>query len=381
MKVLFVTWTIYDERLKEFSSNCTGGGLVIKNLCNYVGKIVESYLFIGRYRFPEIKLDNFTIIDTLNKVSDSGCVSHLEIMNYLFRKTIEELRPDVVNVHGNGDFSQSCIKMCLGLNVPVVYTSHLYIGQERVIDKYNRNVQWEKQLFSIPRLNIIAVSSGMKNKIISDFPGIKSNIVAIKNGTDFRAETIPSSIIERFKLYNKKILLCVGTIMVRKNQLQLVRAFQLLDSDLKNNIAIIFCGNDRQEGQLQRKISENNLQDSLIYVGSLSSEDMKKYYSICDGLIMPSLAEGLSIAALETIAYGQPVIIFRDSECAEDLNDDKVCVFADNRADQTLANAIEKWYFTDWSVEYIKKYSEYFSMERMANEYVEYYTSLLKNKN
>lgn len=48
MKILSMAWTIYDERLREFSKDCTGGGLVIKNICEYIGRDVASYLFIGK---------------------------------------------------------------------------------------------------------------------------------------------------------------------------------------------------------------------------------------------------------------------------------------------------------------------------------------------
>lgn len=71
---------------------------------------------------------------------------------------------------------------------------------------------------------------------------------------------------------------------------------------------------------------------------------MKKYYSVVAGLIMPSYAEGLSLAALEAIAYGLPVIMVKDFECAEDLNDDKVVCFANERSDECLADDYIRYY-------------------------------------
>ena len=107
---------------------------------------------------------------------------------------------------------------------------------------------------------------------------------------------------------------------------------------------------------------------------------MKKFYSISNGLIMPSLAEGLSLAMLENIAYGQPVILFRDSECAEDISDEGVVQIAEERSDACLANAIVKWYEKEWDKEHIVEFSKYFTMERMADDYIDYFKKLLLKK-
>lgn len=373
MKILFVTWMIYDNRIPQFINNCTGAGIVLKNIAENVGVCCESFMFIGKHPLPAMKLGKINLVDTQNGY-DISSDSHLNVMLKQFEKTLDCIKPDIVNVHTIGDFGIKCVEIAQKKGIPVVFTDHLYISKENPIERYNKLISWKNELYSNnSELNIIAVSTGMKNKIVADFPELKNNVTVIKNGTDFKAIYRDSNILEAYRLFGRKVLLCVGTIMVRKNQIQLVRAFQLLSKEIKNRIAIIFCGNDSLDGKLQNAILENKLEKSLVYAGALSSDEMKKYYSICNGLVMPSSAEGLSIAALETIAYGQPVIMFRDSECAEDLNDDKVCVFAEKRTDQSLAKAIERWYFANWDIGYIKKYSEYFSVERMANEYVGYY--------
>lgn len=385
MKVLSMAWTIYDDRLKEFCMNCTGGGLVIKNICEYIGREVESYLFIGRYQLPEMQLGNIHIVGTdIKPVYEENLLSknekHLKIMERAFEAAIQRIKPDIVNFHGLGDLMLICIQICRKWKIPYVYTEHLYIGFQKNIEKYNTSVAWERSLYNIPDLKIIAVSAGVKKRILLDFPTIPdTNITVIPNGTDFTVVKSDCDLLDRYSLGGKKVLLCVGTLLARKNQRQIVKAFALLPKDIKENIKVLFCGVDRLDGALQRDIKNAGFQEQLIYVGPVSSNDMKQYYSISHGLIMPSLAEGLSIAALEAITYGIPVIMFSDSECADDLNDTNVVCLAENRSDRCLVEAIVKWFYKEWDKKYIIDYSKYFSMERMAKDYILYYKKRLIN--
>ena len=95
---------------------------------------------------------------------------------------------------------------------------------------------------------------------------------------------------------------------------------------------------------------------------------------------MSSLAEGLSIAALEAIAYGLPVIMHQDSECADDLNDENVVCFAQGRSSKDLAKAMVRWYQKEWDRESIVRYSKKFTMERVAKDYLDYYTQRLSGQ-
>lgn len=383
-----MTWTIYDDRIREFCHNYTGAGLVIKNICEYIGKKQESYLFIGRFKMSELRLGDIHIVDTKSysdidiwdkHVDDNE--RHLIQMTRAFEAAIDRIAPDIINFHGTGDLMQRCVEICHKKKTPYVYTEHLFIGLNRNIKGYEKNIIYQKKVYHIPDIKVIAVSTGMKRKILENFPNIPSeNICVIKNGTDFLAVRECGDLSQKYNLEYKKVLLCVGTLNYRKNQCQIVKTFQLLPFELQQKLKIVFCGKDSMNGKLQEDILDAGLQDSLIYAGAISSEEMRKYYSVADGLIMPSFAEGLSIAALEAIAYGLPVIMFADSECAEDLNDEKVACFAKSRSDECLASAIEEWYRIEWDKEYIIEYSKNFTMERVADEYIEYYQSCLDNR-
>ena len=381
MKILSVTWTIHDERIKSYSSNFSGGGVVIKNLCEYLGEKEESYLYLGQYDTPDLQLGNINIVSNILQGNTYDNYSRVERLIIKFKQVLSELSPDIVNVHGIGEMAIECIKVCKEYNIPCVFVEHLYIGLHKTFEKYDRDILWEKELYNIPDLDIVAVSNGMRRKILRDYKDInKNNVHVIINGTNFSWQQIHSDVREKYSLQKKKILLCVGTITQRKNQMQLVEAYKNLDYNLQENISVLFCGLDRMNSALCEKIKAYGLDEKLIYVGTIDNDEMKKYYSVADGLIMPSLAEGLSIAALEAISYGLPVIMFSDLECADDLNDPKVVSFAEQRSDDALMHAIKKWYEKQWDSDYIKEYSGNFSIKTMGDEYIKINNNLLTNR-
>ncbi len=67
-----------------------------------------------------------------------------------------------------------------------------------------------------------------------------------------------------------------------------------------------------------------------------------------------------------------------NSKCTDDLSDEEIVIFVSDRSDVALANTIVEWYIEKWVSEYIKSYANYFSMERVADEYTELYKRLRK---
>lgn len=387
MKILFMTWSVYDPRIEKFAQN-SNGTKVIMDICEYVGRKEEAYLFIGAEKLSPMELDHVHVVGTEqyeDVVNEELPQEELWLLTMMkaFTAALDNIQPDLVSIQGLGELSKRCMMICKEKGFPYVYTEHLYIGKKEALLNSDKIKKWRHNIYTIPDLRIIAVSKGMRRKILKDYPNLKGQINAIANGTDFKADIIESDLADKYHLHGKKVLLCAGTIHERKNQRQIVRAFRLLPEGIQKNIKILFCGRDCRAGHLRillQDIEEAGLGEQLIYVGNKSKDDMKKFYSISSGLIMPSLAEGLSLAMLENITYGQPVILFRDSECMEDLSDEGVVQIAEKRSDECLADAIVKWYGKDWDKEYIIEFSKYFTMERMANDYLDYFKKLLMKR-
>lgn len=386
MRILSYAWYIYDSRLEQYVNNCTGGGLVVRDLCEFLGRREESHLFIGQYVFPKMKLGNINLVKTDYRVDMKKLKgkdeAYINYMTGVFEKSVEEIKPDIIQFHDAGDLAYSIIKnVCIPNKLKYVMTCHLFIGKNPPFMGYETSIPVEKRMVEIAGLNLIAVSSGMKEKILRNYEVCdKEKIVSILNGTNFKAEYLESDYKEKLAICNRKVLLCAGTVCHRKNQLQILDVFEKYRG-LGEKIYVIFCGNIVKSviDNFNKEIEHRGLSGCMKYIGALTSEEMKAVFSVSDGLIMPSYAEGLSISALEAIAYGLPIIMFHDSECAIDLNDENVVAFAENHTNEGLADAIMKWYNKTWDKQLILRYGEQFTMERMADNYIKFYKKIIDN--
>lgn len=391
MKILITTWSIYDKRLEEFSTNRTGGGQMIKDIADGLADIDtnEVYLLVASLKSRISKLGKINIIDNQSEIEvnnkfdniENDKVSHLLA---IFEEALIKLNPDIVSVQATGDFSRGCILISKKHHIPCVYTEHLFISPNNIPHGYEKTVEWEKQMAEIPNLNVIAVSTGMKNEILKIFKHFdRDNIFVINNGSYFKKENRDDEITRKYTNANIKNLLCSGTLCNRKNQFQAIRSYSMLPSEIRNKIRIILCGNIRKKDDEYDRIftfiHNNNLVENVIYAGAMSSEEMKSMYYVSDGLLMPSIAEGLSLAAIESIAYGKPVVMFKDSECAIDLNSEDAVVFAEHHTDESFSNSIIRWYFKVWNEKKILEYSKKFSMNRVISDYMNCFRKIIQH--
>ena len=384
MKILTVVWNLFDEKSKELEISRNGGSIMIYNICEYIGRKVESYVFVGNMSIEGVDFGHIHVVDNRkNLPQEKKDISIWQnALKKRFEEILKEINPDFVLIQGSGEFSYNSFFVCKNNKTPYAFVEHLYMGKERTGEEVQDWPEWEERAFGIDDIHIIAIGNAMKKEILRDYPELIGRVCAITNGVSHCGDVMSNNLADVYNVQGKKILVCVGGISERKNQRQIVRAFYELPNEYKNDIVVLFCGADSVKtpriSLLLSEIRKYNLEGSLKYIGSFPPEMMSKVYSLADGLIMASLYEGLSLVALEMITYGKPVIMFSDNETAGDVNDPKAVVFANDHSDHALADAIVEWYERDWDEEYIKEYSKYYNMERVADDYIEYCKQRIK---
>lgn len=99
------------------------------------------------------------------------------------------------------------------------------------------------------------------------------------------------------------ILLSVGELMERKNQIVVIEALHKLNNP---NIYYLMVGQGHLQRLYESKIREYELEDNIKLLGF--RDDVDKLCNYVDCFVHPSIREGLGIAPLEAMASGLPLI-------------------------------------------------------------------------
>lgn len=137
-------------------------------------------------------------------------------------------------------------------------------------------------------------------------------------------------------LLREKVILCVGAIQRRKNQVALVRAFRAAPPDW----TLVLAGSLGYEAEAAlREVANSPIIDRIKITGYLSDEGIARWYAKAGIFAFPSLDEGFGMPALEAMAAGVPVIAGNRSSLPEVCG--QAALLVDPASDEELAHAIE----------------------------------------
>ena len=168
---------------------------------------------------------------------------------------------------------------------------------------------------------IFVLNPKMKNNIVENLGIDENKVIRINNGvnTDVYAP-LSSEQIEKLKeklnLKNKRIILQVGSVNENKGQ---GRAVKMIAPLLRENSDTVFAFagdivSQEYYQEVLRTAKEEKVENQVVYLGTFSpGEEMNGLYNIADTAIFVSRYEGFSLACIESISAGVPVVLCSDS--------------------------------------------------------------------
>lgn len=168
---------------------------------------------------------------------------------------------------------------------------------------------------------IFVLNPKMKNNIVENLGIDENKVIRINNGvnTDIYAPLTGEQIYkikEKLNLNNKRIILQVGSVNENKGQ---GRAVKMIAPLLRENSDTVyaFAGDIVSQEYYQevlRTAKEEKVENQVVYLGTFSpGEEMNGLYNIADTAIFVSRYEGFSLACVESISAGVPVVLCSDS--------------------------------------------------------------------
>jgi 1,2-diacylglycerol 3-alpha-glucosyltransferase len=274
-------------------------------------------------------------------------------------RVFRSFKPDVVHIQDHYPISWSIANLGHKYGVPVAGTNHF---MPENLAPYLHGVSWFKPGFNwalwkwmltlYNQLNIATAPSRTAAEILRR-KGLRVPVFPISCGVDQqRFRPMPDvdrqAMRRRYGLdLDRYTLLFVGRVDGEKRIDLLIRALNLINRD---DIQLAVAGRGAAANTLKKLAQDLNLGDRVRFTGYIPDEDLPGLLNSVDVFAMPSEAELLSIASLEALSCGRPILA-ANSQALPELVDHGINGYLFNpgdardaaRAIQLIFDQKERW--------------------------------------
>lgn len=111
-----------------------------------------------------------------------------------------------------------------------------------------------------------------------------------------------------FNCEDRVVFLYVGQLVERKGISQLLDAVVQLDETTRSQMCIWIVGDGDQRQELERRVEESGVQDTIRLIGKVPYERVASYYNQADVFVMPTLDDYRALVGFEAIGFGLPIL-------------------------------------------------------------------------
>ena len=249
-----------------------------------------------------------------------------------YRK-IRTFKPDVVHIQAEWGISLFGLKSAQYLKVPLVYTLHT---------EYSRFLTYAVKPYMIPWANrtLARIERYIaKHATIITSPSRKGQEYFRALGTDVPVEVIQNSVeLNDFDPHlfseqdkqrlrdslgigaNQRCALFVGRMGPEKS-VDILLDYWAKSVRPEDSLRLLLIGGGPEDTALRNRARKLGLDDQVIFCGKIPHAQIALYYAICDIYVTASVSEMHSIAMLEGLGSGLPVIQRLDPLNTEQLQE------------------------------------------------------------
>lgn len=315
----------------------------------------------------------------------------VEINQTIIKTIIEQIRPDVIHIQDHFMIGSKTASLGRKLGIPTVGTNHFmpenlihYFHPPRFAKKQLSKFGWWQFINVYKHLNLISTPTKTAASLIHNL-GLKDPIIPISCGVDlnkFNPRNSGSYLKKRYKINGSKpIILFVGRLDKEKNIDVVMKAFA---KTLKaTNAQLVIAGKGKERTNLTSLSKRLGINQNVTFTGFVPDKDLPALYRMADLFVIASIAELQSIATMEAMASGLPVLAARVMALPELVHDGKNgYLFSDGDIDtlatqiiKILKNQTLKKKMSESSLKIISQHS----LDKTIRSYEKIYRSLVSN--
>jgi 1,2-diacylglycerol 3-alpha-glucosyltransferase len=236
------------------------------------------------------------------------------------KKAFDEFQPNVVHLNDHYPLSFLVYFEAKRRGLQVIGTNHFlpenlapFLPIYHFAPQFVSWVLWRWMLFLYNRFNLVTTQSKTAAEIVKR-AGLIPPVVTVSCGVDTQ-QFHPDESIDRTEIRKRysidpacTVFLYVGRLDAEKRLDSIIDAIDLLNRD---DIQLVIAGKGKESQKLQARVNSSGKPERVIFPGFIAQSELNALLNCVDCFIMPSDAELLSIATLEAMSCGLPILAAR----------------------------------------------------------------------
>lgn len=221
-------------------------------------------------------------------------------------KILDEVKPDVVHFQSHIITGRGLSKGAAERGIRLIGTNHFmpenlleHTKLPRFIHNFAVRQAWAAAYRSFVRAEAVTSPTRKAGDFLEKAINIRP-VLAVSCG--IKADNYTPSFAPR----TENVIVFVGRITGEKQIDKLVRAFARLKTDL--DAKLILVGHGEESGHLRTLANQLGVGNRVTITGYVSDDELRRILTSATVFAMPSIAELQSIATLEAMASGLPIV-------------------------------------------------------------------------
>jgi 1,2-diacylglycerol 3-alpha-glucosyltransferase len=324
MRILFVSDTYYPHLNGVYYFVCRIAPLLQRN-----GHTVAVLAPSETTRFTRKMIDNIEVFG----VPSLPVVLYPKVrvpIRFLLRSRIrallDEFAPEVIHIQDHFLLCRTVVKVNKRTALPIMGTNHFMPENlTALVWTFRWKKRLEKLLWSrfsrvYDQLMLVTTPTETAARLIR--PLLKAEVVAVSSGIDlkkFEPRQNIGRIRAQYGIPDKPILLFVGRLDPEKKLDEVLDAVAI--ALRRTDFCLVVVGKGIQRSALEQQAATLQITGNVIFTGFVPEEDLPMIYQLSRCFIIASIAELLSLATLQAMASGLPVIAARAGALEELVHD------------------------------------------------------------
>lgn len=242
------------------------------------------------------------------------------------KQVVNNFKPDIIHIQDHFPLSKAVVEVNRALKIPIVGSNHFMpenftvLVRSAALKRRFENYLWNGFTKVFNQVKLVTTPTETGARLIR--PRLKVDAIAISSGIslkEFNPKGDTAAIKKKYAIPDKPVLLYVGRLDPEKRIEDILQAVAVAIKQI--DFCFVIVGKGTKKAALEQLAGQLRITNNVIFTGFVPDEDLPYFYKLGRSFIIASIAELLSLATLQAMASGLPVIAVNAGALGELVKD------------------------------------------------------------